>query len=138
MLIADYIAIGALIACLLMICARARAERTRNARRWRQCNGRGLDRKDLLFQKRPRIKIVLEREDHVKYWTLHFGVTKDELTRAIQRVGNSGRGSEATWCPEDPCYLRACWVLRGSIAAPPTFGGTIWKPSELAYLGRHV
>jgi hypothetical protein len=32
-------------------------------------------------------KIVIEHEDHVKYWTRHFGVTKDELTRAIERVG---------------------------------------------------
>jgi Protein of unknown function (DUF3606) len=36
-----------------------------------------------------RSKIIIEQEDHVKYWTRHFGVTKDELTRAIERVGNS-------------------------------------------------
>ena len=36
-----------------------------------------------------RSKIVLEHEDHVKYWTRHFGVTRDELARAIERVGNS-------------------------------------------------
>jgi hypothetical protein len=36
-----------------------------------------------------RSKIIIEHEDHVKYWTRHFGVTKDELTRAIERVGNS-------------------------------------------------
>jgi hypothetical protein len=36
-----------------------------------------------------RSKIVIEHEDHVKYWMRHFGVTKDELTRAIERVGNS-------------------------------------------------
>jgi Protein of unknown function (DUF3606) len=36
-----------------------------------------------------RSKIIIERENHVKYWTRHFGVTKDELTRAIERVGNS-------------------------------------------------
>jgi hypothetical protein len=34
-------------------------------------------------------KIVIERKDHVKYWTRHFGVTKDELARAIETVGNS-------------------------------------------------
>jgi hypothetical protein len=34
-------------------------------------------------------KIVIEHADHDKYWTRHFGVTKDELTRAIERVGNS-------------------------------------------------
>jgi hypothetical protein len=53
MLIADYIAIGALIACMLVLCAGARTERTRNARRWRQCDGRELDRKGLVFQRRP-------------------------------------------------------------------------------------
>ena len=36
-----------------------------------------------------RSKIVIEREDHVKYWTRHFGVTKNELPRAIETVGNS-------------------------------------------------
>ncbi|MFZ2077832.1 MAG: DUF3606 domain-containing protein [Xanthobacteraceae bacterium] len=36
-----------------------------------------------------RSKIIIEHEDHVKYWTRHFGVTKDELARAIERVGNS-------------------------------------------------
>lgn len=36
-----------------------------------------------------RSKIIIEHEDHVKYWTRHFGVTKDELIRAIERVGNS-------------------------------------------------
>jgi uncharacterized protein DUF3606 len=36
-----------------------------------------------------RSKIVIEQDDHVKYWTRHFGVTKDELARAIERVGNS-------------------------------------------------
>jgi Protein of unknown function (DUF3606) len=36
-----------------------------------------------------RSKIVIEREDHLKYWMRHFGVTKEELARAIERVGNS-------------------------------------------------
>jgi hypothetical protein len=36
-----------------------------------------------------RNKITIEREDHLKYWTRHFGVTKDELAHAIERVGNS-------------------------------------------------
>jgi hypothetical protein len=36
-----------------------------------------------------RSKIVIEHQDQVKYWTRHFGVTKDELTRAIETVGNS-------------------------------------------------
>jgi len=34
-------------------------------------------------------KIIIEHDDHVKYWTRHFGVTKVELARAIERVGNS-------------------------------------------------
>jgi hypothetical protein len=36
-----------------------------------------------------RSKIVLEHAGHVKYWTRHFGVTRNELARAIERVGNS-------------------------------------------------
>jgi hypothetical protein len=36
-----------------------------------------------------RSKIIIDDEDHIRYWTRHFGVTKDELTRAIERVGNS-------------------------------------------------
>jgi hypothetical protein len=36
-----------------------------------------------------RSKIIIEQDEHVKYWTRHFGVTKDELIRAIERVGNS-------------------------------------------------
>jgi hypothetical protein len=36
-----------------------------------------------------RSKIALEHADHVKYWTRHFGVTRDELARATERVGNS-------------------------------------------------
>ena len=36
-----------------------------------------------------RSKIIIEREDHVRYWTRHFRVTEDELTQAIEKVGNS-------------------------------------------------
>jgi Protein of unknown function (DUF3606) len=28
---------------------------------------------------------IIEHENHVKYWTRHFGVTKTELARAIER-----------------------------------------------------
>jgi hypothetical protein len=36
-----------------------------------------------------RSKIALESEDGIKHWTKHFGVTKEELLWAIERVGNS-------------------------------------------------
>jgi predicted RNA-binding protein YlqC (UPF0109 family) len=36
-----------------------------------------------------RAKIALEHENETKYWTRHFGVTKEELLKAIERVGNS-------------------------------------------------
>ena len=38
---------------------------------------------------RDRSKIMLEQEDEFKHWARHFGVTKDELTRAVEKVGNS-------------------------------------------------
>jgi hypothetical protein len=34
-------------------------------------------------------KIALEHGDDIRHWTKHFGVTKDELLRTIERVGNS-------------------------------------------------
>jgi hypothetical protein len=38
---------------------------------------------------RDRSKIVLEEEDQIKQWTRHFGVTRDDLVRAVEKVGNS-------------------------------------------------
>ena len=36
-----------------------------------------------------RSKIVLDKEDGIKHWTRHFGVTEQELARAIDKLGNS-------------------------------------------------
>ena len=36
-----------------------------------------------------RSKIAVTNEDEVKYWIKHFGVTREELERAVERVGNS-------------------------------------------------
>jgi Protein of unknown function (DUF3606) len=36
-----------------------------------------------------RSKIVLDGENQLRHWTKHFGVTQQELARAIERVGNS-------------------------------------------------
>jgi Protein of unknown function (DUF3606) len=38
---------------------------------------------------RDRSKIMFEQEDEFKHWARHFGVTKHELTRAVEKVGNS-------------------------------------------------
>ena len=38
---------------------------------------------------RDRSKIILDSENQVRHWTRHLGVTYQELTRAIERVGNS-------------------------------------------------
>ena len=38
---------------------------------------------------RDRSKIMLDQEDEFRHWARHFGVTKDELTRAVEKVGNS-------------------------------------------------
>jgi Protein of unknown function (DUF3606) len=38
---------------------------------------------------RDRSKIVLEQEDQIKHWMRHLGVTRDELARAVEKVGNS-------------------------------------------------
>ena len=38
---------------------------------------------------RDRSKIVLEQDDQIKHWIRHFGVSRDELVRAVGKVGNS-------------------------------------------------
>jgi hypothetical protein len=38
---------------------------------------------------RDRSKIVLEQEDQIKHWIRHLGVTRDELARVVEKVGNS-------------------------------------------------
>jgi hypothetical protein len=36
-----------------------------------------------------RSKITVTSEIEVRYWIKHFGVTREELARAVERVGNS-------------------------------------------------
>ena len=36
-----------------------------------------------------RSKITVTNDNEVKYWTRHFGVTREELQRVVERVGNS-------------------------------------------------
>ena len=38
---------------------------------------------------RDRSKIALDQEDEFKHWARHFGVSKDVLTRTVEKVGNS-------------------------------------------------
>ena len=38
---------------------------------------------------RDRSKIVLEQEDQIKHWTRHLDVTREELARVVEKVGNS-------------------------------------------------
>jgi hypothetical protein len=38
-----------------------------------------------------RSKINMNEDYEVKYWTRHFGVTREELQKIVDRVGNSAR-----------------------------------------------
>jgi hypothetical protein len=44
-----------------------------------------------LTNKAPPLRnhIAMNEELEVKYWTKHLGVTRDELQRAVDKVGNS-------------------------------------------------
>ena len=46
---------------------------------------------DVLASKgeRDRSHIAMQVETEVRYWLKHFGVTKDELQCAVEKVGNS-------------------------------------------------
>ena len=47
-------------------------------------------RRNLMNRVMPdRSKITVTSEDEVKYWLKHFGVTREELERVVERVGNS-------------------------------------------------
>ena len=39
--------------------------------------------------KPDRSKINMGADDEVKYWCKHFGVSRDELQKLIEKVGNS-------------------------------------------------
>jgi hypothetical protein len=36
-----------------------------------------------------RSKINMSQDHEVQYWTKHLGITRDELQRAVDKVGNS-------------------------------------------------
>jgi hypothetical protein len=36
-----------------------------------------------------RSKITVTSDNQIKYWIKHFGLTREELERAVERVGNS-------------------------------------------------
>jgi hypothetical protein len=36
-----------------------------------------------------RSKITVTSEDEIKYWIKHFGITREQLGRTVERVGNS-------------------------------------------------
>jgi hypothetical protein len=36
-----------------------------------------------------RSKITVTSANEIRYWVKHFGVTREELERAVERVGNS-------------------------------------------------
>jgi len=38
-----------------------------------------------------RSKISMSEDYEVKYWTRHFGVTREELQKVVDRVGNSAK-----------------------------------------------
>ena len=50
----------------------------------------GFVRRSLAKRVTPdRSKITVTSEDELKYWIKHLGVTREELERAVERVGNS-------------------------------------------------
>lgn len=36
-----------------------------------------------------RSRVAMEQEHEVRYWTEHFGVSREDLQRAVDAVGNS-------------------------------------------------
>jgi len=63
--------------------------------RWTKCDRANLSTMEKLVRRSvkrvtpDRSKITVTSEVEVKYWIKHFGVTREELERAVERVGNS-------------------------------------------------
>jgi 3-oxoacyl-[acyl-carrier-protein] synthase III len=55
------------------------------SRRWRRKMSDSLTKRD----QRDRSKINMHEDFEVKYWTKALGVSKDELQKAVDKVGNS-------------------------------------------------
>jgi Protein of unknown function (DUF3606) len=50
---------------------------------------------DILNRGQPdRSKINMHEDFEVKYWTKHLGVTREELEKVVQKVGNSAKAVE--------------------------------------------
>ena len=59
-------------------------------RRARPANGRPIMPDGLTKRCAPdRSKIAMHEEHEVRYWTKHLRVSRDELQRAVDKVGNS-------------------------------------------------
>jgi hypothetical protein len=55
------------------------------SRRWRRNMSDNVTKRD----QRDRSKINMHEDFEVKYWTKALGVSRDELQRAVDKVGNS-------------------------------------------------
>lgn len=52
-------------------------------------NGEALVRRSVTTRVMPDRSKITVTEIEVKYWIKHFGVSREELERAVERVGNS-------------------------------------------------
>jgi hypothetical protein len=52
---------------------------------WKNTDMSGLTRKEAA----DRSKINMQQPHEVRYWTRHLGVSKEELQKAIDKVGNA-------------------------------------------------
>ena len=41
-----------------------------------------------------RSKINMSQDHEVRYWTKHLGITRDELEKVVEKVGNSAKAVE--------------------------------------------
>jgi hypothetical protein len=58
-----------------------------------------------------RSRIAMEQEHEVGYWTGTRGVTKEELTQAVQQVGNSVRRRCGNISPHRSVKPHSAWCL---------------------------
>jgi hypothetical protein len=75
---------GAVLHVRWMLRANAAADRRFNTA-WRMSSMDNLDKKG----QPDRSRINLKEDYEVKYWTKHLGVSREQLAKAVEKVGNS-------------------------------------------------
>jgi hypothetical protein len=83
-----------------------------------------------------RSKIIIEHEDHVKYWARHLGVTNDELDARNRKSWQLCRRSSETTKHRTRLSLPQTQIRQYWWCSPPKIGMLAIRPQD--WVGRGI